>query len=44
MKGEPAEMLQFIQLGLALGSIYAIAAAGIVVTFVSAGVLTSAYG
>jgi branched-subunit amino acid ABC-type transport system permease component len=37
-------MLQYILLGLALGSIYAIAAAGIVVTFVSAGVLNLAFG
>jgi branched-chain amino acid transport system permease protein len=37
-------MLQYILAGLALGSIYAIAAAGIVVTFVSAGVLNFAFG
>ena len=32
-------MLQYILAGLALGSIYAIAASGLVVTFVSGGVL-----
>ena len=32
-------MLQYVIAGLALGSIYAIASAGLVVTFVSAGVL-----
>jgi branched-chain amino acid transport system permease protein len=37
-------MLQYILAGLALGSIYAIASAGIVVTFVSAGVLNFAFG
>lgn len=37
-------MLQYILAGLALGSIYAIASAGLVVTFVSAGVLNFAFG
>ncbi len=37
-------MLQYILAGLALGSIYAIAAAGLVVTFVSAGVFNLAFG
>ena len=37
-------MLQYILAGLALGSIYAIAAAGITVTFISAGVLNFAFG
>ena len=37
-------MLQYVLVGLALGSIYAIAASGLVVTFVSAGVLNFAFG
>ncbi len=37
-------MLQYILVGLALGSIYAIASAGLVVTFVSTGVLNFAFG
>ncbi|HVM65113.1 MAG TPA: ABC transporter permease [Acidimicrobiales bacterium] len=37
-------MLQYVLAGLALGSIYAIASAGIVVTYVSAGVLNFAFG
>jgi branched-chain amino acid transport system permease protein len=37
-------MLQYVLAGLALGSIYAIASAGLVVTFVSAGVLNFAFG
>src|SRR5580704_7045851 len=37
-------MLQYILAGLALGSIYAIASAGLVVTFVSTGVLNLAFG
>jgi branched-chain amino acid transport system permease protein len=37
-------MLQYILAGLALGSIYAIASVGLVVTFVSAGVLNFAFG
>src|SRR3954447_1582536 len=37
-------MLQYVLAGLALGSIYAIASASIVVTFVSAGVLNFAFG
>src|ERR1700678_2383401 len=37
-------MLQYILAGLALGSIYAIASAGLVVTFVSTGVLNFAFG
>jgi len=37
-------VLGYIFAGIALGSIYAIAAAGIVVTFVSAGVLNFAFG
>ncbi len=37
-------MLQYILAGLALGSIYAIAASGLVVTFVSGGVLNFAFG
>lgn len=37
-------MLQYVLAGLALGSIYAIASAGLVITFVSAGVLNFAFG
>ena len=37
-------MLQYILVGLALGSIYAIASAGLVVTFVSTGVFNFAFG
>jgi branched-chain amino acid transport system permease protein len=37
-------MLQYILAGLALGAIYAIASAGLVVTFVSTGVLNLAFG
>src|SRR3954470_7323016 len=37
-------MLQYVLAGLALGSIYAIASASLVVTFVSAGVLNFAFG
>jgi branched-chain amino acid transport system permease protein len=37
-------VLAYIFAGIALGSIYAIAAAGIVVTYVSAGVLNFAFG
>ena len=37
-------MLQYILAGLALGSIYAIAASALVVTFVSSGVLNFAFG
>ena len=37
-------MGQYVLAGLALGSIYAIASAGLVVTFVSAGVLNFAFG
>ncbi len=37
-------MLQYVLAGLALGSIYAIASAGLVVTFVSTGVLNFAFG
>ena len=37
-------MLQYILFGLALGSIYAIAASALVITFVSAGVLNFAFG
>ena len=37
-------MLQYILAGLALGSIYAIASAGLVVTFISTGVLNFAFG
>jgi branched-chain amino acid transport system permease protein len=37
-------MLQYILAGLALGSIYAIASAGLVITFVSTGVLNFAFG
>jgi branched-chain amino acid transport system permease protein len=37
-------MTQYVLAGLALGSIYAIASAGLVVTFVSAGVLNFAFG
>jgi branched-chain amino acid transport system permease protein len=37
-------MLQYVLAGLALGSIYAIAAASLTVTFVSAGVLNFAFG
>ena len=37
-------MLQYVLAGLALGSIYAIMSAGIVITYVSAGVLNFAFG
>src|SRR5947209_11908082 len=37
-------MLQYVLAGLALGSIYAIASAALVVTYVSAGVLNFAFG
>src|SRR4051794_15632731 len=37
-------MLQYVLAGLALGSVYAIAPASLVVTFVSAGVLNFAFG
>jgi branched-chain amino acid transport system permease protein len=37
-------LLQYVLAGLALGSIYAIASSGLVVTFVSAGVLNFAFG
>jgi branched-chain amino acid transport system permease protein len=37
-------MTQYVLAGLALGSIYAIASAGLVVTYVSAGVLNFAFG
>lgn len=37
-------MLQYVLAGLALGAIYAIASAGLVITFVSAGVLNFAFG
>ena len=37
-------MLQYVLIGLALGSIYAIASAGLVVTYVSSGVLNFAFG
>ncbi len=37
-------MLQYVMAGLALGSIYAIAASALVVTYVSAGVLNFAFG
>lgn len=37
-------MFQYVLAGLALGSIYAIASAGLVITFVSAGVLNFAFG
>ncbi len=37
-------MLQYVLIGLALGSIYAIASSGLVVTFVSSGVLNFAFG
>lgn len=37
-------MVQYVLIGLALGSIYAIASASLVVTFVSAGVLNFAFG
>src|ERR1700737_630533 len=37
-------MLQYILAGLALGAIYAIASTGLVVTFVSTGVLNFAFG
>ena len=37
-------MLQYVLAGLALGSIYAIAASALVVTFVSSGVLNFAFG
>jgi branched-chain amino acid transport system permease protein len=37
-------MLQYVLAGLALGSIYAIASSGLVVTFVSTGVLNLAFG
>src|SRR5579872_6927022 len=37
-------MLEYVLAGLALGSIYAIASAGLVITFESAGVLNFAFG
>src|SRR2546423_302351 len=37
-------MLQYVFAGLALGSIYAIAASGLVVTYASAGILNFAFG
>ena len=37
-------MLQFIVVGLVLGSIYALAASGLVITYVSTGVLNFAFG
>ncbi|HWC39094.1 MAG TPA: hypothetical protein VG476_11225, partial [Acidimicrobiales bacterium] len=37
-------MLDYVIIGLALGSIYAIASAGLVVTFASSGVLNFAFG
>src|SRR5262249_60759356 len=37
-------MLQFIIVGLVLGSIYALAASGLVITYVSTGVLNFAFG
>src|SRR4029079_8647914 len=37
-------MLQYVLAGLALGSIYAIAASSLVVTYVSAGILNFAFG
>src|SRR5260370_38781182 len=42
--GKGAGVLGYIFAGIALGSIYAIAASGIVVTFVSPGVLNFAFG
>src|ERR1700732_4716804 len=41
---EGAGVLGYIFAGIALGSIYAIAASGIVVTYVSSGVLNFAFG
>ena len=43
-KGERGEVLQFIIVGLVLGSIYALAASGLVITYVSTGVLNFAFG
>lgn len=37
-------MLQYVLVGLALGSIYAIASAGLVITYTSAGILNFAFG
>ena len=37
-------LLQYVIAGLALGSVYAIAASGLVVTYASAGILNFAYG
>ena len=37
-------MVQFIVVGLVLGSIYALAASGLVITYVSTGVLNFAFG
>ena len=37
-------MLEYVFAGVALGSIYAIAASGLVVTYISAGVLNFAFG
>src|ERR1700761_1742600 len=37
-------MLQYVLAGLALGSIYAIASAGLVITYTSAGILNFAFG
>src|SRR5260370_14445678 len=42
--GKGAGLLGYIFAGIALGSIYAIAASGIVVTYVSSGVLNFAFG
>src|SRR4051794_33314467 len=41
---QESDVLQYVLAGLALGSIYAIASASIVITFVSAGVLNFAFG
>jgi branched-chain amino acid transport system permease protein len=43
-RSEGAGVLEYIFAGIALGSIYAIAASGIVVTYVSSGVLNFAFG
>ena len=37
-------MLQYVVAGLVLGGIYAISAAGLVVTYLSAGILNFAFG
>ncbi len=40
----PLRMLQFVIAGLVLGGIYAIASAGLVITYTSSGILNFAFG